>query len=243
MTNNKNNLTKYFFFFFLSLTIYYAFVLAFLPFIADPKLSNFEQYYRLWNWDLRQHARGDFDQDGQEDLISFTGCAFLSAVDINTIPESKRCTAIGIASMFVKSDQELVGQKYIENEKYDLNLSTNDQKPPVTHSYLGKYKDANWKIYINENKQLKSYQIEKNGQLSEIQPTTIINKIDEFLYSISRFFVLLALPLVPLIIIFSPIFAPFRSINDLMPIYEITTLSIITIILFFIWKKKTKSNP
>lgn len=235
-------ITKLSFLFFFFLTFYFAFVWFVLPFLADPRLSSFEKYHRLWNWDLRQHARGDFDNDGKEDLISFTGCAFLSSVEPNKIPSQQTCTATGIADLFLKNNENKIGQKYLETDIYDLNLSALDKKELIYHSYLGKNNNENWKIFINSNYGLQIYDIEENGLLSKESKATFFNHLDEFLYKLSNYFVLLALPLIPLAFIFGFIFNRFRSINDLAPIYEVITLGLITATLYWLWKKMNKQK-
>lgn len=237
----KIKLIKHLFFFFLLFTIYFTFVWAILPIFTDPQINRFEEYNRLWNWDLKQHARGDFDNDGNEDLITFTGCAFLTSANTNVIPNEKRCTATGIVGMFNKKEIQQIGQKYIEATEYDLTLDLNDQTP-ISHSYLGKEKNDNWKIFINQNNKLRIYRIENNGQLSEINKTKLTHEIDEILYYFSRYFIILALPLMPLSFIFSIFFSPFRSINSLIPIQEIISLFAITGVLFHLWRKAERNN-
>lgn len=242
MTHRNQKLLKYSFFFFLVLTIYYSFVWLILPFFTDPQLHRFEKYNRLWNWDLKQHARGDFDADGKEDLISFTGCAFLSAVDVGEIPESQRCTAKGIAAMSFQDEENRIGQKYIPTDIYDLHLGAFDNGLSISHSYLGKDIGENWKIFTNSSGNLKTYEIKNTGQLSDGGQPSFASQVDEFLYSISRFFVLLALPLIPLSFIFTPLFQQFRPITTQVPIHEVVTLSVITLILWLLWKRTGRSH-
>ncbi|MEK7497386.1 MAG: hypothetical protein AAB656_00510 [Patescibacteria group bacterium] len=243
MTSKKQKLVKYSFFFFLCLTVYYSFVWLVLPFFADPQVHRFEKYNRILNWDLRRHAMGDFDNDGQKDLISFTGCAFLSAVDINAIPQEQQCTAIGIAVMTFKGQKDRIGQKYVQTDKFDLNLGVLDKELPISHSFIAKDRNENWKIFVNSSSGLNIYEVKNNGLLQNVGKVALTNRIDEYLYSISRFFVLFALPIIPLSFIFTPIFAPFRSVSNQVPIHEVITLSLITIILFVVWRGsyKTKS--
>lgn len=190
--------------------VYSALVWRGLPLLIDPNLSGFEQTERLKNWDLSRHARGDFDGDGSEDLISFTGCAFLSAAQPDLIPLDQRCTAPGIAS-FVFDDSR-VGQKYIRTDTSQLDLGTKIGQTRIRHAYLGKHKDALWRIYAQQSGQsLTSYQIQPDGVLSDPLPVTPLNRLDELLYSLSSLFILLALPTLPLVLLMAPVLSFFQS--------------------------------
>lgn len=238
----KTKWLKSAFFLFLVLTVYYTFVWLVLPLFADPQLHSFEKYSRVWNWDLKQHARGDFDQDGQEDLISFTGCAFLSSVVPNMIPEDRQCMATGIAALSFNGQDERIGQKYIETDDFDLNLNLLSKGLPITHSFIAKDAHDNWKIFVNSRGNLKIFKVQNSGLLENVDDVTISNRIDEFLYSISQFFIIFALPLIPISLIFNSIFEPFRPITTQAPIYEVTTLSTITIIIYVLWRKSISSK-
>ncbi len=240
MNNKSTRWLKYAFVFSLVLTVYYTFVWFALPFFADPQMHRFDRYHRLWNWDLAQHARGDFDNDQQEDLISFTGCAFLSAVDSDQIPESRRCTATGIADMTFKGEETKVGQKYIQVDKIDLNLGAFDHDFPIFHSYLGKDTGENWRLFVQTNGTLHTYEIQSSGMLQDGGDASFANQIDEYLYFFSSFFFLLAIPLAPFAIVFSTIFDPLRPVAIQAPVYEVITLLTLTIILFTLWKRSVR---
>lgn len=242
MTDKKQKFLQYSFFFFLFFTIYYSFVWSVLPFFVDPRLHRFEKYHSLWNWDLSQHAIGDYDGDGKEDLISFTGCAFLSASNTSEIPETGRCIASGITTIFFPGEENLIGQKYILTDLYDLSLEALDKGSLISHSYLGKDEDKNWQIYINENGNFRTYEIERTSRLIGGSQVTFVNQVDELLYSISRLFVFFALPLVPLSFILTPLFESLRLTTYQVPIYEIVTLSSITAILYLLWTRATGSG-
>lgn len=235
--NNPSKWLKRSFFFFAFLAVYYAFVFAALPFFADPQVHRFEEYKRIFNWDLRQHAKDDFDNDGQEDLISFTGCAFLSSVDATTIPQDQQCTATGITSLVFHDQDNRIGQKYVQTDETYLHLDAFRTSSPISHSFIAKDAGENWKIFINSKNGLQIYEVKNSGLLETVDEVTLANKIDEFFYSLSRFFILLALPLIPLSFVFSPIFLPFRSASQQIPVHEIVTLSFIAVVLFVMWRK------
>lgn len=200
-----------------------------LPFFVDPRLSRFEESHRLWNWDLKNHAQGDFDQDGNEDLITFTGCAFFSRVQVEDIPAAQQCTATGIARLTLLNDNQ-VGQKYITTSRFDLNLNTSDPDFTVTHSYLGKNSDQNWRIFVNSKEGLHAYEVLPNGVLEKGENITFLNRLDEQLYTLSTFFIVLALPFVVLMFIFSN------------PI-EITLGIVLALIVILLLQKKKKVGP
>jgi hypothetical protein len=207
-----------------------------LPFFADPRIHRFERYERLMNWDLRQHARGDFDGDGAEDLITFTGCAFISSVDVTEIPASEQCTATGIVGLVFSDDNEKIGQKYIQIDAHDLNLAEADLGLPISHSYLGKSAGENWKIFVNNSGTFQAFEIYTNGMLRKSDQVGMTHRLDEILYGVSRLFLVLVLPLVPLSLIFTPLFEPFRPVSTMTPIYEVITLACITASIYFFRK-------
>lgn len=81
---------------FLFLLSYYLIIYFGLPFLTHPRLQTFQNYYSAFNWDQKQHVKADLDQDGQEDLLTFTGCLFLSSASYDQIPLNQQCTAEGI---------------------------------------------------------------------------------------------------------------------------------------------------
>lgn len=204
--------------------------------LEDPQLHKFEQYERLLNWNLPHHARGDFDGDGEEDLITFTGCAFLSSAVPDEIPESHLCQASGIANMFIENEDRRVGQKYIETEDSDLGFGLFSDGTPIQHSYLGKNEGENWRIYVLAQWRLQVSEIGSDGVLREID-ATLANQIDEILYLISTLFVPLALLLMPLQFLFSLLFDPFKTATTIFPVYELITLMIVSTIFFVLWRR------
>ena len=118
--------------------VYALLTIYVLPFFIEPRINSFEDYHRLENWNLPGHAQGDFDQDGKTDWVTFTGCAFLSAAEIDQIPEEKRCTAPGMVEWVFPDQPEKVGQKIANLESFDLGASS-DTTPKnwIRHSYMG----------------------------------------------------------------------------------------------------------
>jgi len=231
---------KRLFFSFLILTIYFLFVWFFLVNLADPKLTHFQNYHRLVNWDSTAHGDDDFDNDGKKDLITASGCAFLSSVKIDSIPGTQRCKADKLVGSFFKDGTERTGQKYIPT---DLDFSYIDSRLPVSHSYLARNKGENWKIYIVYDGNSKIYEIENNGKLVDKGTFSLISRLDEFLYFISSFFVLFNIPLIPLFFTLAPILEKFGFINDSNILFcYLIVLALITVILYLISKSRKINN-
>lgn len=190
-----------------------------LPSFSNPQLNKFEKYNRLYNWDLPQYSIGDFDNDGKKDAISYAGCAFLSSINTQDIPQNRQCTS-NIAAVDYPYQKDRVGQKYGDMNTTDLDLT---KALPIYHSYLFKKHNENWKIFV-KSKQLVIFEIQKGRLLQKMENVPIEFKIDEILYSMSRLFTLLILPFYYL---FFFIQAQFLSV----------ILPLITTITYFIWKK------
>lgn len=168
----------------------------FLPlssFMLMPRFHFFTDYRPLNNWDLSNHARGDFDRDGKDDLITFTGCAFLSAVDLEQIPSATRCTARGISFQFDQDKSLIIGQKFIQTEVFDLNLSTQN-RAETGRSFLGKSRDGVWSIYADSASGLRRFDILPTGLLSQNDQITLADQLDLFMYGLSNTLLILTLP-------------------------------------------------
>jgi len=227
---NKKKLQKYFSTILLSLTFYYSFTFLLLPNLIDPKINKFDNYQRLWNWDQKQHAQGDFDHDDQEDFVSFTGCLFLSSVNEKNIPDSQKCTAQGIFN----NAEIKVGQKYISSSESDLNLSNIDKK--INHSYISQKQNENWEILVNGNEGIKIFEIKSGEALKPTGSIPISYQIDELLYNISSLFFLLSIPLIPLTFIFSLALNTFGFSGNLFHIIGSLLLLSMSLISHFIFK-------
>lgn len=230
--NWKTRLFKYAFFACLFLSFYMVFVFFVVPFFAHPRLARFDQFNRLENWDLTNHGRGDFDGDGKEDFISFTGCAFLSAAQESQIPPEKQCSADGMSSFVFKDTPEKFGQKYIDVEQRDLDGMYHTE---IFFSYMGKYNDQPWKIYVNRGG-WKIFEIGKDGILKEQTNVPFMHRADGWLYAFSAIFVFLAFPLQPLLRIISLIPLPkiVLASDSVLYVYIAELLSL-SVIFFYLW--------
>ena len=187
---------------------------------------------------MLQHAIGDYDKDGKDDLISFTGCAFFSSVNPDEIPKEQRCTATGITTLVFKGEDKKIGQKYIKTERTDLGLNINNADRLIAHTYIGKSKNENWKIFVDANKTLKVYEIEKNKTLKNID-IPLNYKIDEFLYVISSNLLnYLFIPLIVMSAIFSPLINRFNLGFNQILIFETINAAVFTFISYLVIKKK-----
>jgi hypothetical protein len=134
--------------------------------VIDNPSFTYTSYRKIYNWDLLIHVIDqDFDGDKKNDLVTFTGCVFLTRVSEKIIPANKQCVATGISSMF--KDIPRVGQKYIHTDMTDLNLDW----PKYLHvSYSYAFRDnSSWYIVVNEGLSLNMYKIGVNGLLENVQ--------------------------------------------------------------------------
>lgn len=187
---------------------------------SDPKFNRFEEYKQLDNWNLDLHAVGDFDNDGKKDAISYTGCAFLSSINTQDIPQNQQCTS-NLVAVGYPYQKDRVGQKYGDMNTTDLDLT---RALPIYHSYLFKKHNENWKIFV-KSKQLVIFEIQKGRLLQKMENVPIEFRLDEVLYSMSWFPILLLLPLSPLFFFTQ------------LPFLLLLILSTITVITYFLWKK------
>jgi len=183
------------------LLTYYSLIYFGLPFLAHPRLQTFQNYYPSFNWDQKQHVKTDLDQDGQNDLLTFTGCLFLSSSSHDQIPADQQCTAEGIYGMYYPNDQQLIGQKVILSAESNLGLDSSSTTQ-ISHSYLAKKSSENWKIFVTQNRQLSIYEIKNTGIIEKINAVPFLAQIDEFLYLFSSFFLILLNPIIPLLLIY-----------------------------------------
>jgi hypothetical protein len=154
--------------------------------ILERNLFNrYEKYMPLHDWNLRQNAYDDFDGDGKKDYIILPGCAFLSSFDATKVPKNQQCIAPGYAIMVFKN-QNIVGQKYVSTREYNLG-SVDPHKVQISHSYLMKKPNENWKIYLDTNGSLKIFEIVKGGSLREVNEIPIEFRMDENLYLFSGY--------------------------------------------------------
>lgn len=173
--------------------LYYIVVITLVPKLVDPHFTKYLEYHRLNNWDLKQHAIGDFDNDGVNDLITFTGCAFLSSS--KNISSDNQCISPGISNMVFEDDRK-IGEKYIHTNELNLDLAFS-AKNQILHTFLAKNKDETWEIHAD-----KIYPINKNGSLDLPIDKNLTQIIDELLYIISSFYIILLIPITPAVLTF-----------------------------------------
>lgn len=234
---SKSKLLKILFLVFSGYTLYFFLVWFVLAFFVKPRLHSYSSYESMYNWDLPAHPRGDFDKDGKEDLISFTGCAFLSSVSVEQIPEENRCAATRISS-FVSStiNAEEIGQKYTITEEYDLDLKF--FATGIHHSYLEQKENSNWHIAIKDTSGLRRYVIGEDGLLKEI-PVSVLYRIDEMLYSLSLLFNILVLPTVPIFYVLPPMLL---GVSVMYPVFPLFVLICMTSLFYLWWRKNAQSQ-
>lgn len=192
---------------------YFILVVDILPYFVDPRVNTFEGYHRLENWNLPGHAQGDFDQDGKTDWVTFTGCAFLSAADIDKVSEESRCTATGMMEWVFPDQPEIVGQKIANLESFDLGASS-DTTPKnwIGHSYMGQDDEGEWTAVVNSKQDgLTLSRIGQDGLLYPVTDIPIEYRIDEALYSLSRLWWVLTSPLFLAMGLSSPIVGPYTT--------------------------------
>jgi len=133
------------------LTIALLFILVFLSFvltiptmyIADYAMSNpffsHEDYQKHHNWDTASHISGiDLDNDGIEDFISLSGCAFLTSHH-EDIPKEETCSAPILGKLSGVPDVN--GQKYITIDNEEL-IDYNQMRNGTFFSYAYKNDDV-----------------------------------------------------------------------------------------------------
>jgi hypothetical protein len=169
---------------------------------TNPQVSKFSDYQSLINWDLNGYGIGDFDEDGEKDFISYTGCAFLSKADLSNVSDDKKCVAKNSEIIFTAGkEMDLIGQKYISLDQYNVDPNGGDE---VFHSYLARYNDSHWRIYLNANGNLKIFDIGNDGIIKETNEITLANRLDEVLYFISTYSMYIFFITIPIAYIISP---------------------------------------
>lgn len=159
------------------ISLVYALVIPSVNFVIG------KEYRSLVNWDLPSHQTDDFDGDGKKDLISFTGCAFLSTKKEKSIPEGQQCRARGISHFVFTEDK--IGQKFLKRPTEDFSL---DYASNPFHAYMTKPSDK-WLIHVNDLGRggLLAFEIEKDGSIKPTQNGLLLDYVNEFIYSASWF--------------------------------------------------------
>src|SRR3989338_244186 len=225
---NMSNLFKYLFLAFGGYTIF-AFVMFIVYFTIDPYTSYLHSNTsqgNLYNYDYEyiQFER-DLDGDGKNDIITYDGCAFLSATDSGNLPDSEKCTSswsIGMISDQARGsfNEESIGQRYSKRKTADSNRSDLQ----IKHSYIEQV-DNNWFVVINDRDGLRRYIIKSDGLLEETS-VSFLYHLDELIYSIG------------LIALKSAVVPSTKYYNDVYyPFSYFVILLLITAILFTLWRR------
>ena len=134
--------------------------------VLDNPTFTHTNYEKIYNWDLPHHVFDqDLDGDRKNDLVTFTGCVFLTRVSEKNIPANRRCTATGISEMF--ADLPRIGQKYIQTDTTNLNLDW-PKYLHVNYSYAFRNNNS-WHIVVNEGLSVNMYKVGVNGLLESVQ--------------------------------------------------------------------------
>ena len=162
--------------------LFWLVLTAFLFFFGNTGESysftqKWAEYYSLEDWNISAHAITDIDQDGKNDIVTFTNCAFLSSVSVGMIPVEKRCEAPGMSGLVFMDDSVTVGQKLISKKPFVYDW--------LLKSYLTKSKDGVWKFYNMNGLQLRTFVMDKNLMFNESVPT-YRDRIDVLTYQISH---------------------------------------------------------
>lgn len=234
---NKPKFFKILFFLSAGYTIFFFFVWFVLNFFEKPRLHRYTSYESIYNWNLPIHPRGDYDKDGKQDLISFSGCAFLSRVTPDQIPVNSRCIATGISGFVGDTiNKGQIGQKYTITDTYDLDLGFFAKG--IDHSYLEMQRDGNWYIVIHDTAGLRRYMIDDDGVLKEV-PTGTFYTIDELLYRVSSWFTFLALPTALVFYVLPPFLG---SVSGTYPAFPLFVFIGITFLWYVMWSKSSRTK-
>lgn len=188
MSLNLKRITfKKYLYFLVSVLALGIFLMIFSPVLIHPRFQNFQDYKPLDNWNLDKHAIGDFDNDGKEDMVTFTGCAFLSSVNEDNISADRRCTASGMSNLVFKDSDNKVGQKYVDISETDL--GGNFGYGVVSYAYMGENQEREWNIYAERDGKTYVSEID-NGQIKKMTDISLVTKFDRFLYNLSLLFFL-----------------------------------------------------
>lgn len=71
-------------------------------------------------------TNGDFDNDGKQDLIDSTGCAFLTEANIESVAKSNLCTSVYSDEMY-KGKYPTIGQAFVFSKDYTYVAKKNEK--------------------------------------------------------------------------------------------------------------------
>lgn len=188
--------TALFCFLVLVTTLY--FLLQFLEFLVDPRIGLIESYHALDNWDHKSHGVDDFDDDGQKDLLVFSGCAFLTSVNLEKIPEDRRCTANNVLPIYpsLRFPEGSIGQKFTERDSSAFDREDAFYGNDIFHSYAVKYRSQPWRMLNHQyDRSIQAFSVGSDGMLFET-PVTFLDIINERLYEASQLWFFVWIPLI-----------------------------------------------
>lgn len=171
-----------------SLLIFSVFVIIFfflsiyLFFIKDTSesyslIQSWKEYYSLEDWNLTRHAIADIDGDGQNDMVTFTNCVFLSSVSEDKIVPENRCEEPGMSVIVFQDKNTLVGQKLTSQRPFRYQW--------LRKSYLVKTQQNIWKFYDINGFQIRVYELGKGKLFHEVRPSAF-DITDTFIYQVSH---------------------------------------------------------
>ncbi|MFH2032486.1 MAG: hypothetical protein ABIJ40_17960 [Bacteroidota bacterium] len=159
-------------------------------FIKDTRTSysittKWKEYFSLDDWNIASHATVDLDNDGIDDIVTFTGCSFLSSLPADKIPKQQQCKEPEM-SLIVFPNEEKVGQLIIR----------------PTHNWLFKNflvltANNKWQYYAYDGFKLVKMQFNADRLFEVIQPS-LADYFDLYWYQLTHVGVIL------LLIILSP---------------------------------------
>jgi len=140
--------------------------------------QNWKEYHTISNWNLGvgipPQDSVDIDGDEMVDSIRENGCAFLSSVKTEAIPDSKRC----------------IGQDYLTGKErigQDLYLTTNNREDSLFLSFIVQSYENKWRYYEYVGAHVNLSEKDQNNIFQEIKPT-VLDYIDLAYYQISHIF-------------------------------------------------------
>lgn len=135
--------------------------------------QSYKSYFGVEDWNLSKHAVLDVDGDDIQDMITFTGCAFLSRVSKQNIPIEKQCVEPTMSSIVFPKNSNIVGQKISSSKPFRYNW--------LRKSYLVKTQEDIWKFYDLSGLQVRTFELDKNNLFIETNPR-IFDLIDLITY-------------------------------------------------------------
>jgi hypothetical protein len=233
---------RFAFVFLLIFTLYYSFVFVALPRMEAPIFSKFKTHYPLVNWNLPSHATGDFDGDGIQDQVLFSGCAFLSSTQAHTIPAEKQCAPEKNFLRGKTAENTLFGQKYSTTEIFDLSHGGFGAFA-VKHSYLAQHQDGSWWLVVSEHGRLNVLTLNSDGLFVPVIHIPTALYWDEYAYKLSSYWSVLVLPLLPFHYVLSLPFMNTTASESMVPLQQIGLLLIMTLVSYVGMRVQKNTQP